>query len=420
MLSLTSTFCAIVFATSVFLSSASAQDAGTQPASKTPLDHVLGTITAVDKDAHTVTVQEDKTNAAYTVELANTKTLLKVEPSAKDLKNAVRIAADDLESGDRVDVRGTKQADAPTNLAARSVILMSGRALAEHHQRQAAAWSEATSGVVSTVDPASGTITIEQKSANGPKSISVTTTKSTEFTRFSPETGKAEASQLSAVETGDQLKVLGNKSDDSSSIAAERVYTGAFRTISATISSIAPDGKSIVVKDLASKKDVSVALRPEASIHKLPPMFAAMLARRFNPGGAAAAGSGNGSDGMPPGGAPNRMPAGMPPGGAAGTGPAGAGPGPAGPAGVGPSGMRRGNGDISQMIERMPTVPISDLKPGDAIVIAGVATTSDNSRLAANTVIAGVEPILQAAPQQRGGNRNLGGDWGLGEMSVPQ
>jgi hypothetical protein len=72
------------------------------------------------------------------------------------------------------------------------------------------------------------------------------------------------------------------------------------------------------------------------------------------------------------------------------------------------------------MIERTPTITLADLKPGDAVVISGVTTGGDNSHVLANTIIAGVEPILQAAPAQRGGGRDVGGDWGLGEMSMPQ
>jgi hypothetical protein len=77
---------------------------------------------------------------------------------------------------------------------------------------------------------------------------------------------------------------------------------------------------------------------------------------------------------------------------------------------------------MSQMIERTPTITLADLKPGDAVVISGVETGTDASRLLASTIIAGVEPILQAAPARRGGSGggDVGGDWGLGEMSVPQ
>jgi hypothetical protein len=90
------------------------------------------------------------------------------------------------------------------------------------------------------------------------------------------------------------------------------------------------------------------------------------------------------------------------------------------PDGMPGGGPGRGNGDMSQMIDRTPKIALTDLKPGDALVISGVATGSDSSHLLANTIIAGVEPILQSAPTQRGGGRSVGGDWGLGEMSAPQ
>lgn len=75
-------------------------------------------------------------------------------------------------------------------------------------------------------------------------------------------------------------------------------------------------------------------------------------------------------------------------------------------------------GDVSQALEHAPKITLSDLKAGDALVISGVALGADNSHLLANNIIAGVEPILQSAPAQQAG-RNVGGDWGLGEMSAP-
>lgn len=388
---------------------------------KTPLEHVIGTITLVDKAAQTVTVQEDKTGTVHLIQLAGAKTLLKVEPTAKDLKNATRITADDLEKGDRVDVRGTKLEDTPTTLNARSVILMSGRDLEQTHQQQAAAWSRAISGRVTAVDTATGKITADVRAAGAVKSVVIQTAGSTEFSRYSSETGKAIPSQISQIQTGDQLKVIGDKNEDESQITAQRVYTGAFRTISATISALAPDGKAITVKDLSTKKEVTVALNNDASIHKLPPMMAGFLARRLNPGAAATAGSPQSAGATPLNGPAGPQAGAAPPSDAPGMssrdGAAGSGM-QRGPGGMG--GQGRGNGDISQMIERTPKITLADLKPGDAVVISGVATGGDNSHLLANTIIAGVEPILQSAPTQRGGSRNVGGDWGLGEMSAPQ
>ena len=395
-------------ALSIFASSAYAQDAATPPA-KQPMDHVLGAVTAVDPAAHTITVVEDKTGTTYTILLADTKSFLKVEPGAKDLTNAQRITADDLQVGDRVDARGRK-ADPPTSLTARGLVLMSARDLQKAHQEQAAAWSKATAGTVSEIDAASGKITVTTRTADGPKPVAVETSKATEFTRYSPDSPKTPAaSQFAQIQVGDQLRVIGDKNETGDTVKAQRVYTGAFRTLSATITSIGADGKSLVIKDLATKKPIQISLNDDSSIRKLPPMRATMLARRFNPaykpadgaappagGGPPAAGNGGGT------GNPNWQ--------------RGAGGGAGGPGGGGAGGGMR-TGDISQMLERIPKIALTELKPGDALVISGVALGADNSKLLASSLIAGVEPILQSAPQRQG---SVGGDWGLGEMSVPQ
>ena len=387
-----------------------AQDAAA-PA-KQPLDHVLGTITAVDPNAHTITVKEDKTGTSYTIQLADTKSLIKVEPGAKDLTNAQRITADDLQTGDRVDARG-KKTEAET-LAARGLVLMSARDLQKAHQEQMAAWQKATAGTVTAVDAATGKITIIARTPEGAKPMSVATSKATDFTRYSPDTPKIPAaSELAQIQAGDQIRVIGDKSDDGAGISAQRVYTGAFRTFSATISSVAPDGKNLVVKDLATKKPVAVSLNDDSAIRKLPPMMATMLARRFNPSYRPPADGGNGAGSPANRGENGNAAAGSAP--APGGGGWARGAGAGGPGGGG-GGMR--NGDISQMLERVPKIPLSDLKPGDALVVSGVALGADSSKVLATSLVAGVEPILQSAPRQGGGM----GDWGLGggEMAPPQ
>ncbi|HEY6990137.1 MAG TPA: DUF5666 domain-containing protein [Bryobacteraceae bacterium] len=400
----------------ILLSAAGALRAQDTATPKPALEHVLGTVTAVDGATHTITVKEDKTGTTHTILLTGTKTLLKVEPGAKDLKSAVRITADDLQTGDRVDVRGAKAEDNPNALAARSVVLMSGRALQQAHQAQAAEWQHSTAGVVTSVDSASGKIGINVKAAEGAKSIAIQTSPQTEFTRYAPENPKTPApSQIDQVQVGDHVRVIGDTSADGAAIAARRVYSGAFRTISGTIASIGPDGKSVTVKDLASKKPVQISLQEEAAVRKLPPMMAMMLARRFNPGYKPA----EGQAARPA--RPTEEPgsAGSPVGA---NGPGGAG-GPAadrGPRmGGNGAGPRRGNGDISALLERAPKIALSDLKQGDAVVVSGVATGTGNTQMLATSVIAGVEPILESAPQRQGG-QNLGGDWGLGEISPPQ
>lgn len=402
----------LVFSVLVLAASRStAQDA--KGASAKPLENLIGTVTAVDTAAHTITVKQDKTGTERTVELANTKTLIKVAPGAKDLKSAARITADELAVGDRVDVRGSTPEGNPNGFAARALILMSARDLQSARQAQVAAWQHSTAGVVTSVEPSTGKLTITTRTPEGPKPITVDTSQATQFTRYSPATpGTPASSSLGDIQVGDQVRVIGDKSADGANITAQRLYSGAFRTISGTVLSIAPDGKELTIRNLTNKQPVQVTLNDASAVRKLPPMVAMMLARRLNP--AARAG------GEGPGGGNPREGGGGPPAGGNGETPQASSEGTNGGAPGGGMHMHaRGSGDISQMIEQLPTEPVSDLKTGDAVVVAGVATSADNSQLLATNVIAGVEPILQSAPTRQSRD-SLGGDWGLGEMASPE
>ncbi len=397
---------ATCFAMLTLLVSVSGAQENAAPASK-PTEHLIGTVTAIDAAPHVITVKEDKTGAEKKVLVGNTRTLLKVEPGAKNLKNATRITADDLQVGDRVDVRGSKPADDPNAIAARSVVLMTARDLQRAHQAEAAAWQHSTAGIVNSVDPATGKLSITVATPAGKQPVTVETAKTTQFTRYSPESPKTPSvSEFGQIRPGDQVRIIGTRSQDGSTIAADKIYSGAFRTINGTIVSISPDGKSLTVKDLATKRPLDVAMNNESEVRKLPQMEAMMLAHRFNPNSRRAQGTAGSPD------AERGSNSESAPGSEAHGSEAGNGNTPRGSRGG------SGRGDIGQMIERLPAISLSELKPGDAVVITGVVADGGSQLLATN-IIAGVEPILQAAPARQG-SQAMGGDWGLGEMTVPQ
>jgi hypothetical protein len=66
--------------------------------------------------------------------------------------------------------------------------------------------------------------------------------------------------------------------------------------------------------------------------------------------------------------------------------------------------------DLQSLIEKLPPLTLTDLKPGDAIIFT-FATGEDASRITAITVLAGVEPLLKA-PGKGGQSVNLG-SWSL-------
>jgi len=78
--------------------------------------------------------------------------------------------------------------------------------------------------------------------------------------------------------------------------------------------------------------------------------------------------------------------------------------------------MRRGGGvDFQDMLERMPPLTLAELKPGDAIMLSATNGTDPASVTAIN-LLAGVEPLLTAAPE---GGQQIFGTWNF-DMGMPQ
>ena len=388
-----------------------AQDPDTAPSK--PIERIMGTVTALDRTNHTASVKEDKTGIEYTVQLADTRTLLKVEPGAKDLKNATRITADDLAPGDRVQIGGSKLPDNPNVVAARSVILMSARELAQAHQAQAMAWQHSTPGVVVAVDTAGEKLNVTARTPEGTKPVTVDVANA-QLTRYSPDTPQTPvASQLADIQPGDQVRIIGHSSADGSSMTAQRIYSSSFRNIVGTVTSIGPDTKQIVIKNLQTKQPVTVILNEGSAVRRLPPMLAYALARRFNPDFRPAQGQGAGANSGGAGTARGDTRAGNAVYGAK-AGEAAATNHPAQEAGPGAPGARYGmrgaaNGDLSQILDRLPKISATDLKTGDAVIVSGQPNSADKSHVVATNVIAGVEPIFQSAAQRQA--QSLG-DWG--------
>ena len=62
------------------------------------------------------------------------------------------------------------------------------------------------------------------------------------------------------------------------------------------------------------------------------------------------------------------------------------------------------------MIEQLPPIHVTDLKPGDAIMVQ-TTIGSASTHPTAVTLLAGVEPILTAAPNS---TRDIMAGWNLG------
>ena len=329
-----------------------------------------------------------------TVQVQDATKFVRIAPGQKDLKDATPIQLTDIQTGDRILVRG-KLADDGTTVAAASIIAMKKADIADKQSREREEWQKhGTGGLVSSVDAATNTISVSLPAAGEKRTVAVHLSKDTVLRRYAPDSVKfddAKPAPLDQIKPGDQLRARGTRSSDGAEFAADEIVSGTFRNIAGTISALDASAATITVQDLTSKKSITVKITAESQLRKLPPPVAQRIAARLKgtpPDGSAAtppqgsaAPAANSSASQTPG--PNGPPSGnSAPGGSGGMGRPGSG----------------GNADLQQMISRMSPATLTDLQKGDAVMI--VATEGGpNGASTAITLLAGVEPILEASPK---------------------
>jgi len=349
--------------------------AAVQTPAATPAARQIGTVKSVSGSILTLA---DAAGQTYTVTVVETARVLQLAPGSTDLKSAQVIALTDIAVGDRVLVVG-KLGDTPDTFTAGRVILMKSGDIAQKHAAEEEDWQKRGSGgLVSAVDPMTGLVTITARS----KKIAIQTSAATSFRRYAGDSVKFEAAQkstLAEIQPGDQLRVRGDKSEDGATIKAEEIVSGSFRNLAGTIATIDATGTSFTLKDLATKKTYTVAVTENSNVHAIP----AEMATRF-----AARAKGQGGQGGQA--APGASGAGV-----AGAHPAGA---PAGSEGAGGPAAGHGAGmDLSQMVSRLPSIALKDLKAGEAVMVVASQPQAGGT-LTAITLLSGVEPILAATP----------------------
>jgi hypothetical protein len=236
-------------------------------------------------------------------------------------------------------------------------------------------------GLVKSVNAGTGIIEVTSGAGVTQKTITLHTTPTTILRRYAPNSvsfDQAKPAPIETIQVGDQLRARGTKNADGTDVAAVEVVSGSFRNISGVISSINAEAGTISLKDLITKHEVTVHVGPDAQMRKLPENMAKVLASMTKPAGEAGAGGyGGGAAATPPGGA--RPSYGGQNGGQGGAG--------------GDAGGGRRGGDLQQMLNRAPAIHLNDLQKGDAVMLV---STEGTSEVTAITLLAGVEPLLQA------------------------
>jgi hypothetical protein len=367
------------------------QAAPQQSAQTSALARPVGTIKSIS--GNTITLTTDA-GSDVTVQVQDATKFVRIAPGQKDLKDATPIQLTDIQTGDRILVRG-KLADDGTTVAAASIIAMKKADIADKQSREREEWQKhGTGGLVSSVDAATNTISVSLPAAGEKRTVAVHLSKDTVLRRYAPDSVKfddAKPAPLDQIKPGDQLRARGTRSSDGAEFAADEIVSGTFRNIAGTISALDASAATITVQDLTSKKSITVKITAESQLRKLPPPVAQRIAARLKgtpldgsaatPPQGSAAPAANSSASQTPG--PNGPPSGnSAPGGSGGMGRPGSG----------------GNADLQQMISRMSPATLTDLQKGDAVMI--VATEGGpNGASTAITLLAGVEPILEASPK---------------------
>jgi hypothetical protein len=388
---------------------ASAQTPGSAPAT------VMGQVESVDTAARTVSVKLDD-GANLVASLAEAAIVVKVAPGEKSLQKAVPIEFSFLTPGDRVLIRGGARTDGRIEGALR-VIVMAKTDLAARNEAEQRAWRErAVVGTVTEVDAPNGRFTIKVSSTASAEAegalITNTVTvdaKRAVLHRYSDTSARyedAKPARIQDIALGDQLRLLGTRSADGSSMTADRVVFGSFVTRALAVERVDVETGVVEVKDLESNQKFTLSIVANGAIRRIPaemgPMLAAMATGGGRPGGPRPEGAA-----LTPGAGRPEGPGG---GGAAGR--------PEGrPSQRAPGGPRGGRGR-TDVFDGMPTITLADLKKNDWVG-AVVGRIDASGHAIAFNMLAGIE--IFASRANRSGGVEVGMPAGLldGSMDIP-
>jgi transcription antitermination factor NusG len=395
------------------------QDKSTPGSGTAQVSKALGVIKSIQANSITIAAES---GGEVTATLVSSTKILRVPPGEKDLKNATALQVQDLQPGDRVLIRGQASPEGDAHkIAALAVIVMKQADVAAKQQHDREDWQKrGVGGLVTQVDAATGTITISSGGVGTSRKVTVHIAKDTILRRYAPDSVNFDEAKpvpaaqfLAETKAGDQLRARGTRTADGSELSAEEVVSGAFRNIAGIIMAIDTASNNMTVQDAISKSAVVVKVTSDSQIKKLPAEMAQRIAMRLKsmsgdadqPGAnRQGQGQGMGSEQASAAGVGGVRP------GAAAESQASRGPGGNGPP------------DFQRLLSRLPNSHLADLQKGDAVMI--VSTVGGNSEaVTAITLLAGVEPILTAAPNRSASSLlspwSLGAPGGEGEAAAP-
>ncbi|HEY2972874.1 MAG TPA: hypothetical protein VGJ48_10210 [Pyrinomonadaceae bacterium] len=382
---------------------ANAQTTTTAPASPQATDpsispnRALGEVKVIDAAAKQLIIKTDA-GSLVTVVLSDSTAYKRIAPGETTLANATITTFAEVAEGDRVLAMG-KVSDDRKLVPARTLVVMTKADIAKKQEAERAEWKRrGVLGMITALKPETKEITISSRTMAGPQSLIIPVSDKVEMRRYAPDSIKfadARPAKFEELKVGDQLRALGERNADGSAFTAEKVVTGSFKTVAGVITAVDVATGEVKINDLQTKQPLTIVVKQDAVLRKFPAaneMGGMMMGRGPEAAGPPA--------GQPP--ASGQAASRPQPNGAQGT--------PAGGQGRGGGGMRMGGGgmNLQDMLERLPTISIADVKVGDTIIVSSTKG-ADPSRLTAISFISGADALLNmlAARQQQTGGQTV-------------
>ena len=350
-----------VLCTLALLASASVLTAQTPPSADPAITSlsVMGVVSDFKPDTRQVIVTT-AAGSQVTVTLSERTVFMRIPPGEKTKDKFVKIAPTDFAAGDSVFARGRMSEDRK-NLPALEFYVMSKGDIAEKRDRERADWkTRGIAGTISALNADAKEITVDARTAEGPKPIVIAASGETKFRRYAPDSVRfsdAKSSSFAELKVGDQLRALGTKSADGARFTPDEIVTGAFQTISGAITEINAEKNEIKIKDLQNQQPVTIVVSKDSSMRRLTPeMLTALTPGKPDPSAKAPA---------------------------------------------------KTSGDLQEMFDQLPTFTLQELKTGDSIIISSTKG-ADPSRVTAIAIVSGAGPLLQNAQGGRATANSLG------------
>jgi hypothetical protein len=311
---------------------------------------VLGEIVAIDKQARQVTLKAT-TGQNVAVQLDDKTSYRRVPAGETTLDKAVVITFDDIGVGDRVIARGNKDERSGTLLAA-ALIVVSKSDIAKKRELGRAEWlKRGITGVITSLSAATGEFTLLTRLPEGAKSTLVKPSENVRLRRYSPDSIKfseAKPSSFAELKVGDFVRALGDKSPDAKTFIAEEIVSGTFRTASGTVTAVDASSGEIKIADAQSQQPLTIVVNKDSMLRRLSSAENDLLKKML---------AGNASSGG------------------------------------------NSSAEFQERIEKLPSISLSELKPGDALLISSTSGSTP-SRVTAIIIAAGVESFLKWQGQQ--------------------